>query len=550
MKTKLLFFGAFIFVLLAGVSMAQAANPFAITFPIPELGNCADFNSCKTYCDDAANLQACTDFGEKQGLISKQDVEQNQKLAQQFSDAPGGCKSEQECKTYCNDPSHLDECLKFAEDHGFVSQDDAARIKKSGFSGGPGNCKSKDECKAYCDDATHQEECISFGEKNGFMTKEEADQARKFANRAGPGGCKGEECKTYCDDQSHRQECFQFAKDNGLISGEEADRAEKFMKISEQGGPGGCKGEECRTYCDEVSHHEECFKFAKDNGLVSKEDEQQFEVGQKLGDTIKQSGGPGGCKNEDECRAYCGDPGHVEECVAFGSAHAGISQDQARRMLQQFTEQKFQSQGQFAPPKELEDLQQQSEQKFQQFRQLEQQFRGPQMQPMEQQGQGQIQPQQFRGPGGCTSPETCIKYCSDNPEKCFNFGPGSSQGPGQPQQTPPEGGVPPGQFQQFQLKQNLMQMQPPQQFPGNTQQPFEKSEGMPFQQQPGQQGEFENSENQPNEQNQMMPQNQMMQPENQQQFMPPPPMPNVQQGPAPQPSGGSILDAVLKLLKL
>ena len=346
MRTSLFLF-AIAFLAFGFAFVAHAAvNPFNIVFPIPELGNCSDLNACKTYCDDAVHFDACTQFGKAHGLVSDQDIKKGKQELSQQKDidrelsqggGPGDCKSRDECKTYCQDSSHLQECLDFGQKHGLISQDDATRIKKSGFAGGPG-------------------------------------------------GCKGSECRTYCNDPSHQKECFQFAKDNGLISKDEADRAEKFMRVSEQGGPGGCKGEECKTYCNDQSHQKECFQFAKDHDLISSEDEEDFQVGEKLKDTIEKTGGPGGCKSEDECRSYCTNPSHVEECVAFASTHAGISQDKAKQMLQDFTEQKFQGQGEFTSQKQIEQFKQESEQKFRQFKQLEEKFRG-------QGWQGQLPPQ-------------------------------------------------------------------------------------------------------------------------------------------------------------
>jgi len=43
-----------------------------------------------------------------------------------------------------------------------------------------GGCNSKAECKAYCDDSTHAEACLSFAESRGMMSKDEIKTARKF----------------------------------------------------------------------------------------------------------------------------------------------------------------------------------------------------------------------------------------------------------------------------------------------------------------------------------------------------------------------------------
>lgn len=205
---------------------------------------------------------------------------------------------------------------------------------------GPSGCTSKEECRNYCDIDNHKEECLNFAVKNGMMSQEDADRALKFLNQTGPGGCRGEECKTYCQDVSHREECIKFAEENGLIKPGKAERFRKFQEIEEKGGPGGCKGEECRTYCNEVSHREECFKFAREQGLIDDKEVERFEQGQKILEKIKETGGPGGCKDEGKCRTYCSDVSRVEECAEFGAKHTGKSPEEVREMLQKFKEHK------------------------------------------------------------------------------------------------------------------------------------------------------------------------------------------------------------------
>ena len=77
-----------------------------------------------------------------------------------------------------------------------------------------------------------------------------------------------EACKTYCEDPSHMEECMSFALENGFVTEEEASRARNLRQtLMETSGPGGCEGAECRTYCDDVSHHEDCKKFAEEHGF-------------------------------------------------------------------------------------------------------------------------------------------------------------------------------------------------------------------------------------------------------------------------------------------
>lgn len=224
---------------------------------------------------------------------------------------------------------------------------------------GPGGCTTKEECRAYCDEDVNKEECLTFAVNNDLMSQEEADRARKFLNETGPGGCKGEECRTYCEDVSHREECLNFAVEKGFIGREEAERMRKFAAIESEGGPGGCKREECSAYCEDESHHEECFKFAKEKGLIDEEEIEKFEVGLKIKEKIKSSGGPGGCTSERECHQYCSDASHIEECAVFGAEHTGKSPDEVRRMIEEFKNNK----DGFRGPEGFEDRRQEFEER-------------------------------------------------------------------------------------------------------------------------------------------------------------------------------------------
>ncbi len=382
--------------------------------------------ACKTYCADVAHQEECIAFAEKSGLIGKADAKQAQEQRRQFQEegGPGGCKSPQECRTYCDSGEHLDECLAFGVKRGYMKPEEAERIKK--ISGkGPGGCQGREQCEAYCHNQEHAEECLRFGEENGLIPKEDAERARKFLGKTGPGGCKGEACRTYCNNPEHAEECINFGVENGFIPKEEAERAKKFARAAQAGGPGGCKGEECRTYCSDPVHHDECFSFAKKQGLIRPEEQKQFEASQKIGEQIKTNGGPGGCKSEDECLKYCtSDPGHIEECAGFGAKFGGMSADEARGHLQEFKQNggQFGPQGRFGPP-------QGGQQGFGGFG-----------------GQQGGPEQQFAGPGGCNSPQSCAEYCIDHRDECIAVFRKGQQPPPQAQDGPRTG---PGGCQGF-----------------------------------------------------------------------------------------------------
>ena len=151
---------------------AGAADPSVITFPVEELGNCASQAECKTYCDVAANRDACTAFAKAHGLIKEKKAGALDELIAQGG--PGGCKSEKECKTFCADPANQDVCLQFATDNNLISKEKIAKIKKFkdiAIQGGPGGCKGQ-ECRMYCADAYNQDECLAFAKTHGLINAE------------------------------------------------------------------------------------------------------------------------------------------------------------------------------------------------------------------------------------------------------------------------------------------------------------------------------------------------------------------------------------------
>ncbi|MDO8574795.1 MAG: hypothetical protein Q7R61_00740 [bacterium] len=356
-------------------------NPFNIQFPVAELGNCGSYEACKTYCDDPANTDACLNFAEKNGLISKKEVEIARKVG--IQGGPGGCKSEAECRNYCEtgDGENFDECIAFAEKNGLMPKEELEMVKKVGRQGGPGGCRSKEACDAfcqqdanfetclkfaeehdlipkeelerakkmgnkpgpggcrgrackdYCENPDNLDACLKFAEENGLIDPKEVEMARKIGNKPGPGGCRGEQCKTYCEGPEHQEECFKFAEENGLIPPEELKRAEKFRNLA---GPGGCKGNECRAYCETPERQEECFKFAKDNNLLPPEEMERVERFRSATQNLQTVGGPGGCKNGQECNNYCGDSAHTQECIEFGQKAGLVRPEEGRRQRQEF----------------------------------------------------------------------------------------------------------------------------------------------------------------------------------------------------------------------
>lgn len=214
-------------------------NEKTFTYPISELGGCADKNACHDYCEKPENNRACFGFVKKHKLIPKDELDRWEEFLDVASGGgPGSCKNENECIQYCEDASHIVECTDFVAKHNLVSPQQLAemqRIAKAVKAGAtlPGNCRNKVECISYCEDSAHTEECVSFLQKTGDMTEKEANLIRKFKGKS-PGDCaKGKDsfaesqrsCNAFCNDPTNQPVCFKFLEEAGIMTAEEATQA-------------------------------------------------------------------------------------------------------------------------------------------------------------------------------------------------------------------------------------------------------------------------------------------------------------------------------------
>tara|TARA_Y100000310_G_scaffold339032_1_gene430441 strand:- start:596 stop:2218 length:1623 start_codon:yes stop_codon:yes gene_type:complete len=329
-----------LFLILAGLLVGYGAFALSyedITYPIAELGNCENEEACLSYCDDPDHFDECIAFAEEYNLMTPEELAKAKKFREIGAVGPGGCQTEQECEIYCEDVNHIEECLAFAEEHGFMEEDEleeARMIAKALREGAqfPGGCQSEVECEAYCEDPNHMQECIAFAEAAGFMSHQELQEAKQMmkALDAGvslPGDCQGEqECDEYCEEPAHAEECIEFAIAAGFIPPEEVESVRSMIPLMQSGRmPEWCKDkEQCEAYCDDESHINECTDFFIEAGFMTEEEAVMF---RKTGGK-----GPGDCKGKEECESYCNDPANQEVCFEFAREHGLISEGELRNM--------------------------------------------------------------------------------------------------------------------------------------------------------------------------------------------------------------------------
>ena len=69
-----------------------------------------------------------------------------------------------------------------------------------------------------------------------------------------------------------------------------------------------------------------------------KREGEQSQRGDDFGKFFSQQAGPGGCKNEQECFAYCNDSAHGAECISFGTKHEVFQGDEAVQRFQRYND--------------------------------------------------------------------------------------------------------------------------------------------------------------------------------------------------------------------
>jgi len=281
----------------------------SLIYPIPELGGCNSFSSCKTYCDVPWHQTVCTEYGVEQGVVQKPSVLAAASVSYPISEL-GNCASKSACKAYCDLPANRTACLNFARAHGIdtsvaASGDRAPSDRPGGDLSGLtfpiaelGNCTSVQACKTYCDQPQNRQACFNFAYEKGLAGGSKA--AEKLSGLKFPiaelGNCGSlAECEAYCSQPDHMQVCNQYAKDHG------------FEPPGGMEGPGGCSTpEECDAYCSNPAHQEEC--------TAAWERHCSANPNKPMCKKAPPRGGPGGCTNDEECRAFCENNPDDEEC--------------------------------------------------------------------------------------------------------------------------------------------------------------------------------------------------------------------------------------------
>lgn len=219
--------------LFAKLAFAQSATTSAVslTFPIAELGNCSSAQDCKTYCDDPTHLDACIAYAKEKGFYKEDTLDSNQATILAAAKTALGCDSLDSCRTFCQQSVNAAKCSAFAAAHnlrgGNSTLNNTALQKAQQVLG----CDSEDSCRTFCQQDANKTKCAAFAKENNLRGGDET---------VGPGGCTSEtSCKQYCANPSNFQVCSQYKQEK------EGTGSAQFT------GPGGCTSEDsCKSFCD------------------------------------------------------------------------------------------------------------------------------------------------------------------------------------------------------------------------------------------------------------------------------------------------------------
>ena len=359
--------------------------PEDLEYPIAELGNCANVEACRAYCDEQEHQSACIVFGEREGMLSEDEAERAGNFVEGIGrGGPGGCADAQTCKDYCEDLDNMRECMEFALDNDITPPEERGRSQeilnalKSGVDL-PDGCNTVEACERVCSLPERMRECVDFAEAAGYMDEKDARMMRETGGR-GPGDCQGQdqcmdycegednmkacmefalryelvpehkvretqqmvraielgaeipdcrdpdECRVYCAQQQNAVKCAEFAVAGGFITSQQAQEAQRLLDENLLDDfPGDCRGQaECDAYCRQSENLQECTDFAVRAGYME----------QQEADRLSRAvvGGPGGCQGNDECREYCEDPAHLNECLDFAVEEGSMTPQQATQL--------------------------------------------------------------------------------------------------------------------------------------------------------------------------------------------------------------------------
>jgi len=211
-----------------------------------------------------------------------------------------------------------------------------------------GKTAIKDTCeKAFeTGDVKLARSCGEFAVKNGFTSQKEMDDGLKLFESMADKNINFDQCR------SNPELCEEFIPEERRKEFEGNKKIYEIMKAEAGFNPIECeRGNvdfEIGRKCFEASQkalpklkeiaadYPEVQRMVSEIEFGIKREGEQKQKGDDFGKFFSQQAGPGGCKNEGECFAYCNDPAHGAECISFGAKHEVFQGNEAVERYQKY----------------------------------------------------------------------------------------------------------------------------------------------------------------------------------------------------------------------
>ena len=204
--------------------------------------------------------------------------------------------------------------------------------------------------------------CGEFAVKNGFTSQKEMDDGLKIFESMADKNINFDQCR------SNPELCQEFIPEERRKEFEGNKKIYEIMKAEAGFDPIECeRGNvdfEIGRKCFEASQkalpklkeiaadYPEVQRMVRDIEFGIKKEGEQKQRGDDFGKFFSQQAGPGGCKNEEECFAYCNDSAHGAECISFGAKHEVFQGDEAVERYQKYNQNNFGGPGPAGPSPE------------------------------------------------------------------------------------------------------------------------------------------------------------------------------------------------------
>jgi hypothetical protein len=225
----------------------------ATQFPVYELGNCRDYQECHLYCEIPQNQATCWSYKvyKMPGQVLADESPETQVAALGITFPVvelGNCANIAACKVFCADVANKDVCEAFAKKYKLANKESLVEKAKTEL-----GCDSKDACKAFCENATNKDACEAFAKRyhlKGFGTNPTLERAKTVL------GCASiDQCKAFCTKTENQAKCAAFAHDAGVKN----PKVEALLQTAKE--QLGCSTlAECSKLCQDPANHDKCQK--------------------------------------------------------------------------------------------------------------------------------------------------------------------------------------------------------------------------------------------------------------------------------------------------